>query len=376
LYAAIADIYFNSSPFPTSRVYEPMLDAAERAAATWRTLGAEGFLADSMLLQSIATRLMGRWDDGVRLLEEVGPLARSAGMLYVSAHASYHIGYAYLQSGQWIQAAKAIGECLELAEQVGNLMFQNAGQFLVSLPAWYSGEWRKARRHFELAMAAFAQQAPVSISTYGPLGMGMMQAATGDVEVGLSNLHDAVAHAASAGFTFGLHRAQRETADVELALEHYDEARARLEPLVSAPGCETYSDVTPMMPQLAWALLELGEEGRAEALLERTEPQAIEQHHMLALVDTLRVRGILRTRLGRWVEAQDALEDGLAHAHAMPYPYAEVKLLYAYGQLAVAQENHEAAHARFEEALAICSRLDERLYAERIERALVMVPVR
>jgi class 3 adenylate cyclase len=376
LYTAIADIYVNSSPYPTSRVYEPALDAAERAAATWRTLGAERFLADSMQLQSMATRLMGRWDDGMRLLHEVGPLARSAGMLFVSAHASYHIGYAYLQSGQWIQAAQAIGECLELAEQAGNMLFQNTGQFLVGLAAWYSGEWREARRHFELSMASFAQQAPLSISTYGPLGMGMIQAVTGDVEVGLRHLHDSVAHAESVRFIFGLHRAQRETAEVELALEHYDEARARLEPLVTAPGCETYSDVTHMMPQLAWALLELGEEGRAEALLKRTEPQAIEQHHMLALVDLLRVRGILRTRQGRCDEAQEALEGGLAHAHAMPYPYAEVKLLYAQGQLAAAQEDHEAAHARFEEALAICSRLDERLYAERIERALLMVPVR
>ena len=54
----------------------------------------------------------------------------------------------------------------------------------------------------------------------------------------------------------------------------------------------------------------------------------------------------------------------------MPYPYAEAKALYVYGQLRTAQGEHDQARASFEEALAILNRLNERLYATRVECAL------
>jgi len=169
-------------------------------------------------------------------------------------------------------------------------------------------------------MTAFRQVGYFAMSTYGPLGVGMIQAANGDIQAGLQHLRDAVALAESAGFTFGLHRAQREAAEVELTLGEFTAARARLEPFVTAPDCETYNDITPMLPLLAWALLEAGEVAQAEILLERAAPQAVKQHHMLALLDVLRVRGMLCTRQGRWAEAQAALEDGLARARGRHIP--------------------------------------------------------
>jgi hypothetical protein len=54
----------------------------------------------------------------------------------------------------------------------------------------------------------------------------------------------------------------------------------------------------------------------------------------------------------------------------MHYPYAEAKALFAYGQLRIQQCEPQQANECFEAALAICSRLGERLYAQRIEQAL------
>lgn len=68
----------------------------------------------------------------------------------------------------------------------------------------------------------------------------------------------------------------------------------------------------------------------------------------------------------RWTEAVAALDEALTLAHRLPYPYAEAKALYVYGQLHVAKGEAEQARSRFEAALAILNRLGERLYAGRV----------
>ncbi len=66
----------------------------------------------------------------------------------------------------------------------------------------------------------------------------------------------------------------------------------------------------------------------------------------------------------------DALDEALALARAMPYPYAEAKALYVYGLLHATRGEQRQARARLEEALALLARLGERMYAERAEQAL------
>lgn len=62
-------------------------------------------------------------------------------------------------------------------------------------------------------------------------------------------------------------------------------------------------------------------------------------------------------------------------ARAMPYPYAEARALYIYGQLHQARGEREAASARYAAALTILNRLGERLLAAQIERTLASPPV-
>jgi class 3 adenylate cyclase/tetratricopeptide (TPR) repeat protein len=369
LFAALADIYFNSSITRTGN-YESQVSAAQRAADLWRAIGDSGYLSDALLLRGIALRLLGRWDEGLRQLKEVVKLAQESGPLYVSGHASYHVGHSFLQSGQWDQAVPAIDLGIDLAKRAGTVSFYNCALFVRGLAAVCGGDWGTAGRLFREAAKSFAQLPLIGVSAYGPLGLGIIEAANGDIETGVSHLHEAVALAEAAEFTFIAHRAQRESAEVELALGQFAAARARLEPIIAAPGCQTYNDITPMLPLLAWALLETGEEAQAETLLERAAPQAEAQHHMLALLDVLRVRGMLYTKQGRYLQAQEALDDGLARAHAMPHPYAEIKLLYAYGKLEAARVSADAARERLAAALAICAALGERLYAERIRHDL------
>jgi hypothetical protein len=57
----------------------------------------------------------------------------------------------------------------------------------------------------------------------------------------------------------------------------------------------------------------------------------------------------------------------------MPYPYAEAKALWVYGQLEMERGDPRAAREHFTAALAICDQLGEGLYRPRIEQDLELI---
>lgn len=71
------------------------------------------------------------------------------------------------------------------------------------------------------------------------------------------------------------------------------------------------------------------------------------------------------TRRERRAQAQQAVDEALAHARAIFYPSAEGKALYVSGQLDVARGEPERAHQCVTAALAICERLGEDLHRGR-----------
>ena len=81
------------------------------------------------------------------------------------------------------------------------------------------------------------------------------------------------------------------------------------------------------------------------------------------------VAGTMRCASEEWQEAA-ALDESLAAARAIGYPYAEAKALYVSGLLYRERGEPTCARPYFEQALAILGRLGERLNAERIEREL------
>jgi hypothetical protein len=87
------------------------------------------------------------------------------------------------------------------------------------------------------------------------------------------------------------------------------------------------------------------------------------------------MRAMVAARQELYREATDALEEALALSYTMPYPYAEAKALWVYGQVEVARGDAAAAQNRFAAALAICDRLGEGLYRPHIEHALNMVSI-
>jgi hypothetical protein len=128
--------------------------------------------------------------------------------------------------------------------------------------------------------------------------------------------------------------------------------------------------VATLLTLLAWAYLELGEIGQAEEVVGQALARARATSNRLALVDVLRVQVMLMTRQKRWVEAASSLEEGLALARSMPYPYGEGRLLHVYGAMHVQKGELELACERLEAALAVFRRLGARKDVERVEQTL------
>src|SRR5262249_13348893 len=79
--------------------------------------------------------------------------------------------------------------------------------------------------------------------------------------------------------------------------------------------------------------------------LDRHIASLILQGYSLEVVDALRVKARLALLQGRWSEALTALEDTLGRCQAMPYPYAEAKAHYIFGQLHRARGEPDQARA-------------------------------
>jgi hypothetical protein len=97
-------------------------------------------------------------------------------------------------------------------------------------------------------------------------------------------------------------------------------------------------------------------------------------NYRLAWVNALRVQAMVRICQEHWDEAEQALEEGLALAQSMPYPYGQARLLQVYGEMHVKRGEPQPARERLEAALAIFRRLGARKDIERVEQMLAGLP--
>jgi tetratricopeptide (TPR) repeat protein len=161
-------------------------------------------------------------------------------------------------------------------------------------------------------------------------------------------------------------------AERDIVAGQAEAARARIVPLLEQPGQEG-SNVTLLISMLAWAYLELGELGQADACDEQAIGRARAANDRRMLVNALRIQALVRARQGRWVEAKGALEEGLDLARSMPHLYMEGQLLHDYGLIHVKQRQTEQAGEQLAAALAIFRGLGARKDIERTERLLAVL---
>jgi tetratricopeptide (TPR) repeat protein len=349
--------------------YEDVLTALDRGVELARTLGDEAILAEARFWQGVALRELGRTDEARRALEDAAELMERLGAGKELGDALANLGHTYLVLGELQRTRRLQERVLALAEQVGHPVM--TAQALVSLAEvhFYLGDWAAVRAHAERAAGIHAASDSGWYTAYPPLWLGIVALAEGRWDEGDRHMARCLAVAEQHEYPLARREAHRWLAERDLLLGQPRAALARLLPLLDRPGLEE-DDVTRLLPSLGSVYLELGEKDRAEDTVTKGLERASRQSHRLALVDLLRLQGVLHTRQDHWEEAERAFAEAVALARTMAYPYAEARALYEWGRMHGTRGESVPAKERFEEASRIFRQLGARPYVERAEQAL------
>ncbi len=316
-----------------------------------------------------ALLFLGHIEECIQILEPLVPpqeAIRDEGPLYIF----YTLSTGNHLRGDFARGVAALERGLEAAGRMESRLWKGMFQATRGHLAFLRGEWRQARQDWEQALETTRQSRRSWAWFLIRLGLGQLALAEGQHDQALPQLEEALTLSQEWGQIAPPRQAESLLAEEALLHGQAARARVRLEAIMSRVGNQQSVFDAEFLPLLGWAALEGGEEERADVLIAAGIGRARTSQDRLALVDALRIQAQLCLRQQRWAEAETALEEALILCRAMPYPWAEAKALYVSGLLHRAKGELELAREQMEAALAICARLGERLYAERIEAAL------
>jgi tetratricopeptide (TPR) repeat protein/transcriptional regulator with XRE-family HTH domain len=349
--------------------YRDALEAAERAVDLARDTGDAGLLAREQVLLGVALFTVGRLVEAIDQLQRAAEGAEAVGDLETLAEALRMASWAYQTRGAFAKGQAAQTRSLALSERLKDVVGFGHTLFLDALLAFYTGKWEHARAIAQNSLDIFQMLGAVHLSAYPPLGLGWLSMIEGDQATGEAYLAEAERIALQSGPVQVLRFITALRAERELLAGRADMANRLLLPWFTDEPMQERTRLELSVLR-AWAAVALDMEDDAHTLTSETVESARANKMYLVLPDALRVQALWAIRRQRWAEAERALDEASRLSQAMPYPYAEAKALYVYGQLWAARDEPEQARAFFEQALAICQQLGERLYGGAIELRL------
>jgi tetratricopeptide (TPR) repeat protein len=206
-------------------------------------------------------------------------------------------------------------------------------------------------------------------SDYLPIFQARLFLAESEWTIAIESARQALVLAEKSGDLQALRWASGVMAELDILEGRPEAARDRLLPLLDRP-CLEECDVTLLLPVLAWAQLESGRMHSAAQTIEQALARARPEGMRLVMVEALRIQAMVAMCREHWEAAAPSLEEGLTLARAMPYPYAEARLLQVYGDLHARQGEPEAARERLEAARSIFARIGARVDLERADQSL------
>jgi len=357
LYAALPRLYTVMGRHQEQRA------AAERACELARALGDERLLAEAETVRGAALVYLGNVEEARVVLRGAISQAEGQGDLFTLAAALMYTAETYRVQADFAIERDYRLRALEAARRRGSLE-QIAGlTFAVADNALILGDWDQAR-----LLAVSTLTAPDVRAA--PRVLGTVCLYQGDDAEAGRYFAEYNRRAEQLDDSTMRRRAHTLLAELDLVGGHPENALERLEPLLIVLLPQEH---VHMLPALAWAYIELGRDAAAHETATSAVVAAREHTEWLTLLDALRVYALVTTRRGEYEEAARAVEEGLALARRMPYPYAEARLLYVHGQLHARRGEPEPARRQLEAALAIFRRLGARRDAKQAEHAIDVI---
>ncbi len=360
--------------FVASGRYQEQLSAATRAAALAHQTGDRDIVANAESSRGHALLLLGQLDEARRTLEKAVPLAEAVGDLDCLTATCGNLAAAHMWRGEFACSRRYVGLSIAAAERLGNAVLIMVAKLRRAVLSLHEGDWSQAHADVDWVSSPGGHIGGAWVFVYPVIALGIACFLEGDWERAERHLEWGIEMATRIGNLEALRRAQTWLAERDLREGRPADARDRLLPLLDRPEMREAGwrelDVSALLPRLAWAHLGLGDLDRATKIVEEGVGRARAQGHRIALADALWVRGMVAARQGRWEEAAAALDEGLEVARAMPYPYAEARILEAYGRMHLARGKVEAAREQLGAALAIFDRLGARKDAARVGQVL------
>jgi tetratricopeptide (TPR) repeat protein len=364
LYQALGWLQF------TAGRYDASLTAGERAAALARAAGDDRTLALAEGHRINILQMLGRIDEALRVGKDAMLLAERVGDLTCLIGIYGDVAHIHDLQGAFATSRRCLDLALARSEELGN---PTLVAYTLGRRGWcavLSGDWASARVDLDQAAAVSSRTGRSWFSDYLPIFQARLSLAEGEWAIAIKSARRALVLAEKSGDLQALRWASGVMAELNILGGRAEAAEARLVPLLDRPGMQE-CDVTMFLPVLAWAYLEIGRLDQAVAAVEQALARARPEGMRLVVVEALRIRAMVALRLDQWEAAARSLDEGLTLARAMPYPYAEARLLQVEGALHARKGEPETARERLEAARIIFTRLGARMSLERGDQSLV-----
>jgi predicted ATPase/DNA-binding XRE family transcriptional regulator len=363
LLGTLAHLYFMDER------YDEALQTAEQSLDVAQATENSALIGRAHLERGVALFVLGRTPEAAEILQLAITCLETASSRELGLQALLMAIWVAQTQGDFPRSRDLQQRALVEAQDFGDPAIIGQAFIFVGLLAFYTGDWGLARTLAMSSANAFGEVESSAIGSYPPLGLGILCLVSGEREEAMRHLDLARVIAARSDGKQVLRLIEALLAEDELVHDQGAAACDRLAPLLASHALEERTRIE-LQTLYAWGLLQLGALAEAEALTLQAVQGARDRAMGLLLPDALRVRALCAIERQEWLVATDALEQAIALCARMPYPYAEAKARYVYGQLWLAISEPVRARQQFEQALALCQQLGERLYGAAIDACL------
>ena len=351
-----------------------------------RSLARAGRAAGNSQMQAIGSRVeggalihLGRLAEGAALMAAALP-ADPAAADERAVQAASLLSAAYLVMGEVDRCAALSERMLAAAERDGDQLVIAMHTAMLAGVCYVRGDWDRGRDLVGRARECFAaSSSPVAVRAVGVLAPVLIW--HGAWDQARAYLEGSLQAARSVQLVSIEWTALAYLADLDLLDGRPRDAVTRLHPVTADRPLPAVEDLTwdipvELLSVLAQAHLEVDDLDRARAYAGRAVDHARRMGAWVQGSRALEVHGMVLARDGHHDLARGAYQEGLDRARAMPFPYGQARLLYAWGLLDRQQQDHAAAHAKFAQALAILERLGADHDAGLLRQAIAYTPPR